>query len=91
MEPRKYEDYERPRTGDVVECFSGSFGDAVITRCYRDRQNEPMFDLERPHASVRMGTLTISIERIDHVTLKSLRENYRVYPKATGGIENRSY
>jgi hypothetical protein len=92
MDTRKYRSDERPKVGDVVKCFAGSFGDAVIVRSYTDRENLPMYDMERPHAAVRMGTLTVSIERIDCVTLKSVHENYEAY--VTGGlgkIENRNY
>lgn len=91
MQTRKYRSDELPKTGDVVKCFPGSFGTAVITRTYTDNENNPMFDMERPNAAVRMGTLTISIERIGYVSLKSIRENYEVHTHASGEIENRDY
>jgi hypothetical protein len=92
MSTRKYRSNELPKVGDVVKCFTGSFGDAVITRSYTDADNLPVYDIERPHAIVRLGTLAISVERIDYVTLKSVRTNYEAYVRGTSDeIENRSY
>ena len=88
---RKYQSHEIPKVGDVIECFTGSFASSLITRTYVDK-GETYFDLERPSASIHLGTLAVSIERIGHISEKKLREHYLVHTTGqSGNIENRDY
>lgn len=88
---RKYESHELPKLGDVVECFTGSFASSIITRAYVEK-GDRYFDLERPNASIHMGTLSISIERIGYVSEQKLRDHYLVHTTGpSGAIANRNY
>ena len=91
---RKYRANEIPAVGDVIKAFDGSFASCVIVRVNSPGkgEGEVTYDLERPNAKLDLGVLSISIERIGHVSLKSIRENYEAYTTGSSGtIENRSY
>ncbi len=89
---RKYGTDETPKLGDVIQVFEGSFSSCIIVRVNEVKGEEPTFDLERPHAKLDLGTLSIGIERIGHVSLSRIRNHCEVFVQGSSGkIENRSY
>jgi hypothetical protein len=91
-ETRKYRPDEEPRVGDVLKAFRGSFSSTIIVRAHEKDGDQPTFDLERLNASLHLGTMSISVERIGHVSLESIVSNYEVFVTgASDKVENRDY
>lgn len=90
MPSREYKPEEKPRLGDVIQVFEGTFGQGIITSI-----TESEIIVERVHMSCStsgredIGQIQLGIERISY-WLEGNFTNARLYLEKEGGrIENR--